>query len=194
MKQFLIIVMAVLVLQNILTAQSSSLNGTATLLFTNVKSKLTVAEKNKIATLTGFVLSGKKDEPFALDKDSKDYPFMAFVSPTDINKDGSEEIFISFGNGYTSGNTGSSIALFIKNTGGTYTGHLGFPGISPDILTTSNLGYPDILVGGPGFEFPIFRWNGKTYDNYKKVDNKDYEKLKKTNLEEMSKAYQQTIK
>ncbi len=119
---------------------------------------------------------------------------MAFVSPTDINKDGSEEIFISFGNGYTSGNTGSSIALFIKNTGGTYTGHLGFPGISRDILTTSNLGYPDILVGGPGFEFPVFRWNGKTYDNYKKVDNKDYEKLKKTNLEEMSKAYQQTIK
>lgn len=194
MKYFPMIVMAVLLLQNSLLAQSSSSNGMATLLFANVKSKLTAAEKNKIAALTGFVLSGNKDQPFAMDKDSKDYPFSAVVSPTDLNKDGSEEIFVTFGNSYTSGNTGSSIALYIKNASGTYTPHLGFPGISPDILTTTNLGYPDILVGGPGFEFPVLRWNGKTYDNYKKVKDKDYEKLKKTNLEEVSKAYQQTIK
>ena len=194
MKHFLMIVMTVLLLQNTMTAQSTSSNALANLLFTNVKSKLTATEKNKIAALTGFVLSGNKDQPFAMDKDSKDYPFSAVVSPTDPNKDGSEEIFITYGNSYTSGNTGSSINLYIKNTAGVYTLHLGFPGISPDILTTTNLGYPDILVGGPGFEFPVLRWNGKTYDNYKKIKDKDYEKLKKTNLDELSKAYQQTIK
>jgi len=25
-------------------------------------------------------------------------------------------------------------------------------------------GWPDILVGGPGFCFPVERWNGKAYE------------------------------
>lgn len=65
---------------------------------------------------------------------------------------------------------------------------------SPDILSTVNLAYPDLLIGGPGFEFPILRLNGKMYDIYKKVKDKDLEKLKKTSLEELSKIYHQGIK
>jgi hypothetical protein len=173
---------------------STSLNPVAALLFKDVKTKLTVAEKNNIATQLAFVLSGNKDQPFAMDKDSKEFPFTASVMPTDMNKDGKEEIFVSFGNSYTSGNTGSSISLFIKNAADAYALHLGFPGTLPDVLATSNLGYPDLLVGGPGFEYPVFRWNGKTYNNYRTVKDKDYEKLKKTALETFSKTYQETIK
>lgn len=193
-QQLLLCAFFLLYASSIFGQGNAALKPVADLLFRNVKTKLTTPEKNSIATQLAFVLSGNKNLPFALDKDSKDYPFAALVLPTDMNKDGKEEIFISFGNSYTSGNAGSSIIIYIKNAVGVYAPQLGFPGMSPDVLTTSNLGYPDLLVGGPGFEFPVFRWNGKTYNNHRVVKDKDYETLKKTNLEEYSKAYQESIK
>jgi len=171
-----------------------TLNKVAELLFKNVKSELNVAEKNQVATALGFILSNNKDQPFALDAESKDYPFAATVLPTDMNKDGKEEIFVLFGNSFTSGHTGSSISLFIKNTSGVYKNHLGFPGTLPDALSTVSQGYPDLLIGGPGFEFPVLRWNGKTYVNHHMVKDADYEKLKKKTIDELSKEYQLTIK
>lgn len=175
-------------------AQNTALNNVAALLFKNIKTKLTTAEKNEIAGKLGFILSSNKDQPFAADKDSKDFPFTATVFPTDFNKDGKEEIFILFGNSYTSGNTGSSIAMFVKDAKGSYVDQLGFPGTAPDVLATANLGYPDLLIGGPGMEFPVWRWNGKAYAFNRNVKDADYEKIKKQSLEEVSKAYQQTIK
>lgn len=193
MKQLLLCPFLLLYTLLLFAQGSTQLKPIAGLLFKNVKTTISVTEKNSIATQLAFVASGNKDLPFALDKDSKEYPFGAFVFPTDMNKDGKEEIFVFYGNGYTSGNTGSSIVVFIKNAAGAYMPHLGFPGTSPDILTTTNLGYPDLLIGGPGFEFPVLRWNGKTYNNHRTVKDKDYEKLKKTSLEDYSKAYQITI-
>jgi len=169
---------------------TQTLNKVADLLFKNVQSKLTITEKNQLATALGFVLSNNKEQPFAQDADSKDYPFTATVYPVDMNNDGKEEIFVQFGNTYTSGNTGSSIALFIKNSSGAYQLHLGFPGMIPDALSTLNQGYPDLLIGGPGFEFPVLRWNGKTYANHHVVKDDAYEKLKKKGIDDLSKEYQ----
>ena len=173
---------------------TQTLNKVADLLFKNVKTKLTVAEKNHVATALGFVLSNDQVQPFAQDADSKDYPFTALVFPTDMNKDGIEEIFVQFGNSYTSGNTETSISLFIKNISGVYKNHLGFPGTLPDALSTVSQGYPDLLIGGPGFEFPVLRWNGKTYANHHMVKDDAYEKLKKKGIDVLSKEYQLTIK
>lgn len=177
--------------------QGPKLDGVAAILFKNVKTKLTMADKNAVAAKTGFVLSGDKVLPFASDKDSKEYPFGAVVLPTDMNEDGQEEIFISFGNTYTSGMAGSSIALFIKDPKdpkGVYADQLGFPGLVPDALDSIGKGYPDLLIGGPGFEYPVWSWNGKAYVFSRTVKDADYSRLKKLSVEEISKAYQQTIK
>ena len=182
-----------LVGHGLILAQAIKPDPVAAKLFENIKSATTVAEQNLVAKKLGFILSGNKDMPFALDKDSKDYPFAAMVMPTDLNNDKIEDIFILYGNSFTSGNTGSSVVLFIKNAVGTYEMNLGFPGTTPDILTTINKGYPDILVGGPGFDFPVLRWNGKIYDNYKSVKNSEYEKLKKTSADMKSKDYQKAL-
>jgi len=195
MKKLSISLICILLCNYITVAQTTKkLNEVAFRLFENVKSKITIDEKNFLAQKLGFILSGNKEQPFALDKDSKDYPFAATILPTDLNKDGKEEIFVSFGNSYTSGNTGISITLFIKNPAGVYEMNLGFPGMVPDVMTTVNKGYPDLVVGGPGFEFPVFRWNGKIYDNYKKIKDNDYSKLKLKSVDEISKEYQKTIK
>ena len=193
MKKIVASIPFLLVCHMIVLAQAIKPDAVAAKLFENIKSTTTVAEKNLVAKKLGFILSGNKDMPFALDKDSKDYPFPAMVMPTDLNNDKNEEIFILYGNSYTSGNTGSSVVLFIKNAAGTYEMNLGFPGTTPDILTTISKGYPDILVGGPGFDFPVFRWNGKTYDNYKTVKDSEYEKIKKTGADMKSKDYQKAL-
>jgi hypothetical protein len=174
-------------------AQLNSLTPGATLLFQNVKSKLTSAEKNKIFNELGFLLS-KDRKQFIADAEATDFPFDAHVYPTDINGDGKEEIFVSFGNTYTSGNTGQSIVVFVKDASGKYQRQLGFPGTVPDALPAATNKYPDLVIGGPGFEFPVWRWNGKEYALHRKIKEQELLKTKTTNIEEVSKAYTGTLK
>ena len=116
-----------------------------------------------------------------------------FILPI-LNKDGKEEIFILFGNTYTSGNTGSSIMVFIKNTSNQYKMNLGFPSTLPDAITSSSTAYPDLVIGGPGFEFPIWKWKAGEYVFSKSIKEKDLEKLKTESIETISKKYTDQIK
>ena len=177
----------------VLQAQPALTEGAA-LLFKNTKSNSTVAEKNKLFIDLNFRISKDRKQFVADGDDNKEFPFDVFVMPTDVNKDGQEEIFITFGNSYTSGGTGSSVLVFIKNTAGKYIQHLGFPGTTPDALAVSNKGYPDLLIGGPGFEFPIWKWNGTSYVFSRKIKDSDYASLKKTSVEEVSKSYAASLK
>jgi hypothetical protein len=191
MKKLLLLACAGYFFIPALSAQQ--LTETAALLFKDVKTKLSVKEKNEIATQLGFISSGNGTMPFALDKDSKDYPFAAAVFPSDMNKDGKEEVFVVFGNSFTSGNTGSSVFLFMKDAAGKYAPQLGFPGMAPDVLTTASKGYPDLLIGGPGMEYPVWRWDGKAYNMHRTVNDKAYQTLKKMNLSDVSKAYMASV-
>jgi hypothetical protein len=94
-------------------------------------------------------------------------PAGAVVSFSDWNHDGQTEVLVIAGNTCTSGMAGSSAVLFIKDSAGTYQSNLGFPAASADPQPTSNLGYPDLLIGGPGFCFPVWRWDGKEYQYLK---------------------------
>ena len=90
-------------------------------------------------------------------------PAGASVEFRDMNADGRQEVLVIFGNDCTSGMAGSSALILIRDAGGKLQPNLGFPAASADPLPESNLGYPDLLVGGPGFCFPVWRWNGKEY-------------------------------
>ncbi len=146
--------------------------------------------------MTEFWLS-KDGKQFTLgDKESAEFPFDVSVFPTDLNKDGKEELFLIFGNTFTSGNTGSNAVAYIRDKTGKYIANLGFPAATPEALTTSNLGYPDLLITGPGFEFPVWRWNGKEYAFYRKqkVDEVSYAKLKSVSIDTISKKYMAALK
>ena len=94
-----------------------------------------------------------------------DQPAGAEASFSDWNKDGIKEVLVVYGNSCTSGMAGSSVVLFVKDSAAAgYSTNLGFPGASADPQPTSNLGYPDLLIGLPGFCFPVWRWNGTAYD------------------------------
>ncbi len=196
MKRHIPLLSTLLLIVSTVSAQTpTALSPGARLLFAGIKSRLTVTEKNQIFKTLGFELSKKREKykEFIADTDSKDFPFGASVYPTDLNQDGIEELFIVYGNSFTSGNTGSSIILFIRPSGSLYQKNLDFPGVAPDVLTTANLGYPDLLIGGPGFEFPVWRWNGKEYALHRKIKDVDYAKTPKTNVEALSQAYVNTL-
>ncbi len=84
------------------------------------------------------------------------------VQIKDLNGDGASEVLIVYGNTCMSGHAGSSVALFVRGAAG-YEMQLGFPGADAEPLETGNLGWPDLRIGGPGFCFPIWRWNGSAY-------------------------------
>lgn len=169
---------------------SQELSKGAALLFGNVKTKLSVADKNKIYKGLGFFLAADGKQ-FTFGRDTEEYPFEAYVYPTDINKDGEEEYFILYGNTFTSGMTGSSVILFYKVNGAAdYQADLGFPGTVPEILPTSNEGWPDLVIGGPGFEFPVWRWKSGAYDYFRVISDKELMEAKTQNVEEVSKDYQ----
>ncbi len=177
------------------TIGQKTLSEGARMLFKNTQTKLTTEEQNKIFIASGLALSkDKKQFVIANDAASIDYPFDATVLPTDINNDGKEDVFIVFGNSYTSGMAGTNILLFIKDGKGNYRSNFGFSGTAPDIMPTKNLGYPDLLIGGPGFEFPIWRWNGKEYSFHRKITEKNLSKLKTISTEEASKLYVKNLK
>lgn len=188
----LLLLLTIAVCTTVSFGQNNIAEGTA-LLFKNVKTKITEKEKQEIYKSGGFLLSKDKKQ-FIPDADAAEYPFDANVYPTDMNGDGIEEIFIVFGNSYTSGMNGSSVILFIKNAKGEYKMNLGFASSTPGILPTKILGYPELVMGGPGFTFPVWKWNGKEYVFSRKISDKALTKLKTVYVDEASKKYVAKIK
>lgn len=81
----------------------------------------------------------------------------------DINGDGMPEAVLTEGGTYCYGNTGQGFWLVSKLANGSWKLIANDTGI-PEFLKTKGVdGWPDISVGGPGFCFPIERWNGREY-------------------------------
>lgn len=81
----------------------------------------------------------------------------------DINGDGLPDVVISEGGTECHGMTGAGYSLVSKQANGTWKLLSGGTGI-PSFLKTQGVGgWPDLEVGGPGFCFPVLRWNGKHY-------------------------------
>lgn len=81
----------------------------------------------------------------------------------DLNGDGRREAVVSEGGTFCYGFTGTGFQLLSKQADGSWrriTGDIGMP----EFLKTKGVGgWPDISIGGPGFCFPVQRWNGKEY-------------------------------
>jgi len=130
----------------------------AKLLFKNGAHGLSEVEQVKIFDAADLKLS---DDGKSFVDGSCGQPAEAAVTFLDLNGDGVEEVLVQAGNSCTSGMTGTSATLFIK-IDGRYQTQLGFPGIV-EPLKTKHKGYADLQIGGPGFCFPVWVWDGKAY-------------------------------
>jgi hypothetical protein len=81
----------------------------------------------------------------------------------DLNGDGRPDAVITDSGLECFGNTGTGFALVTKDAAGTWRKLYNNQGI-PNFQTTRGVGgWPDIVNGGPGFCFPVMRWNGSDY-------------------------------
>ena len=173
-------------------AQNKSTSGStdklspgAALLFKDVKTSATTADKNKIFKELNLQLSPDKKSLIMAE-----YPVTAAVYPTDMNNDGQEEMFLVFGSVALFGNTGEGFNLFMKDKAGSYQAQKDFAGSGNlMVLSAKNLGYPDLLIGGPGFECPAYRWNGKSYKYHRQVKDAALNNNNWTDLAAYSKTY-----
>jgi hypothetical protein len=89
----------------------------------------------------------------------------------DVNGDGRTDVILTEGGSSCYGNTGQGYWVVTKLADGNWKVLSHGPGI-PELLATKGAdGWPDISVGGPGFCFPVERWNGREY----KVQRWEYE-------------------
>ncbi|MCB1899617.1 MAG: hypothetical protein KDH16_10015 [Rhodocyclaceae bacterium] len=81
----------------------------------------------------------------------------------DLNGDGQPEAVISEGGTYCYGMTGTGYSIVSRQGEGRWKLINAETGIPTFLAAKGVGGWPDIEVGGPGFCFPVLRWNGKAY-------------------------------
>lgn len=83
----------------------------------------------------------------------------------DLNGDGRLEAVVNQGGLFCYGNTGNGFVLVSRQANGQWAKVPGAEstGIASFLKTKGVGGWPDIEIGGPGFCFPVLRFNGKTY-------------------------------
>lgn len=80
----------------------------------------------------------------------------------DLNGDGAPEAWIRESSLFCYGNTAESVVLLTRKPSG-WTVLLDEVGVALELKTKSG-GWPDIEVGGPGFDkMPVYRFNGLKY-------------------------------
>jgi hypothetical protein len=131
------------------------------MLYKGTASKLSRQEKMDIFSQLGFRLS--KDRKFIIDETCEE-DVSPDVEVTDLNGDGIDEVFVIWGNTCTSGHTGQSITLLIKDRKGRFVKNIDVPGNNYDRLSQRNKGFPDLLIGGPGFCYDVWQWSGIKYE------------------------------
>jgi hypothetical protein len=128
-----------------------------------VPPKLSPTDTAAAFRAAGFTRRGAQWRSDCDDPGTPSYTPGAIESVKDLNGDGRPEAVISEGGTYCYGNTGTAFWLVSKQASGGWKLMANDTGI-PEFLKTKGLGgWPDISVGGPGFCFPVLRWNGKGY-------------------------------
>lgn len=81
----------------------------------------------------------------------------------DLNGDGQPEILISESSSFCFGMVGMGYSLVSRQADGAWKLIASGPGIVTFQQTRGAGNWPDMEVGGPGFCFPVLRWNGSEY-------------------------------
>lgn len=81
----------------------------------------------------------------------------------DLNGDGRPEAVIVEGGTYCYGNTGQGYWLLSQQADARWKLMDSGTGMLQVLDTKGRDGWPDLSIGGPGFCFPVLRWNGREY-------------------------------
>jgi len=122
---------------------------------------LTAADRAAVFKAAGAVQRGGK---WVICTDEPNQQGATIDEARDLNGDGLPEAIVNEGGLFCHGNTGNGFALVSKQANGGWKNLLAFSGFANPLKTKGVGGWPDIEIGGPGFCFPIWRWNGRAYE------------------------------
>lgn len=125
------------------------------------QTSLSRADEAAAFKAAGYTLQGKQWR--GCDDPSPSYTPGAIQEVRDLNGDGLPEAVITEGSGYCYGNTGAGYNIVSKQANGSWKSVSNGPGMVTILTTKGANGWPDLEVGGPGFCFPVMRWNGRVY-------------------------------
>ena len=127
------------------------------------RAPLAPADEAAAFAAAGFMRKDMRWRGACDDPGSASYSPAEIQSVRDLNGDGRPEAVIVEGGTYCYGLAGQGFQLVSKQPDGGWaliTGDTGFPNF---LSTLGAEGWPDIEIGGPGFCFPVKRWNGREY-------------------------------
>jgi hypothetical protein len=123
--------------------------------------KLSPADEAAAFKAAGFTLKGKQWR--ACNDHSSSYTPGAIEEVRDLNGDGRLDAVVTEGSSDCYGNVGVAYSLVSQQANGTWRVMTQGTGMLTFLNTKGVGGWPDIEVGGPGFCFPVLRWNGSEY-------------------------------
>src|SRR6476469_5626165 len=122
------------------------------------------AEQAALFKAAGFTRRGAAwKSGYCNGMESESYETGAIETYTDLNGDGRPEAVVTEGGAICYGNTGTGFWLLSKQPSGRWSKLYDSQGIAEFLPTRGANKMPDLSVGGPGFCFPVLRWNGKAY-------------------------------
>jgi hypothetical protein len=137
------------------TPQSAPASGSLT--------RLSVAEEAAVYKAAGFTRRGNAWRSDCGDPGTSSYTPGAIDKVVDLNGDGRPEAILTEGGTFCYGNTGQGYFVVTKAVDGAWKLVTRGTGIAEFLKTRGADGWPDLQVGGPGFCFPVERWNGREY-------------------------------
>ena len=124
--------------------------------------KLSPGDEAAAFTSAGYKAKGKQWR--ACDDPTPSYTPGAVEEVRDVIGDGLPEVVLTEGSTSCYGNTDAGYRLVSKQANGSWKRITnGSTGILTFLPTKGVGGWPDIEIGGPGFCFPVERWNGQKY-------------------------------
>lgn len=130
---------------------------------TSVAGKLRSADEAAAFRAAGFTKRGSAWRSRCEDPGTASYSPGAVDNVADLNGDGMPEAVLTEGGSFCYGNTGQGYWLVSKRADGSWRLMTHGTGIPAFLGSKGADGWPDVSVGGPGFCFPVERWNGREY-------------------------------
>lgn len=124
--------------------------------------KLSHADEAAAFKAAGFKLVGGQWQACG-DPGTDSYHAGAIDTVQDANGDGRAEVVITEGSTFCYGAVETGFVLLSKRTGGDWKNIMSSPGVLTFLPTKGVGNWRDIEIGGPGFCFPVYRWNGREY-------------------------------
>lgn len=109
----------------------------------------------------GFKQKGKRWQ--ACDDPTPSYTPGAIADVRNLDGDGLPEAIITEDDSYCYGHTSVGYSLVSKQPKGSWKLVTSDTGMLDVLNTTGTGNWPDLEIGGPGFCFPVERWNGRQY-------------------------------